>query len=709
MKKYYKYLWFVCLLAGAVACSDDSVVAEAGGGGDKELVDTELKLPSLAEIPDIPFAERAMWVSYDPQPGTQGTSTGIAPALISWRFLPSDPENASFNVYKTAGGKGAAEEQKLNEEPIVNSTCFQDADINNAVANYYRVTMIGSDSEGNEIEKTICDHTFTSETAQKFFREIKLRTDVPIPSITYKADDAQVGDLDGDGEMEIVVKREPYDGANQGGWRGEGTTLLEAYKMDGTPLWQIDMGINIRSGSHYTSYVLYDFDGDGKCEIAFRSSEGTRFPNGTITDPYGNVNDYRIRDDAGAGWYSGASLYTTCGLIFESPEYISICRGQDGCEITRVNNIPRGGEGSRVERAEYWKNYWGDDYGNRMDRFFIGVAYLDGYPTDDDLKAGRRPYNPSLIITRGVYANWQVWALDLKGNKLETRWKFDTAGHSSKWLGMCSHAFRVADLNDDGKDEILYGQAAIRSDGEELWCTGNGHGDVLHVGKFIQDKNVKKEQGHGKLQIVASFEESNTYNNQGYGYGCQVIDAKTGKFITGHGKGSTADVGRCIVADVDPDSEDFEYWSSLGEGMFSCSTGTSLGNAPTGIGGGTLYNVAIYWTGGRTRELYDRALIVSKQNGRIVQFDTYGSNQGNHSTKFNPCYIGDFLGDYREEVILGSKDYNSIYIFSTNWMTNNRLRHLMTDHTYDMSQAMQNIGYNQGTNLGYYVGAETLK
>lgn len=139
---------------------------------------------------------------------------------------------------------------------------------------------------------------------------------------------------------------------------------------------------------------------------------------------------------------------------------------------------------------------------------------------------------------------------------------------------------------------------------------------------------------------------------------------------------------------------------------------------PTGIGGGVLYNVAIYWSGQPTREMLDRACVVSyKENPdvnktnktRLVYFGTYGSNDGNHSTKYNPCYYGDFLGDYREEVIMGSSDMKSIYIFSTNHPTEFRLPHLMTDHNYDMSQAMQNMGYNQGTNLGYYVGAETLK
>ena len=699
MKKHYIILGLFCLLA-IVACSDNDPVVEVNNGNQTE------ELPPLPT--EVITGSRAMWVSYDPISASDpNNASGIASALISWRLLKTDPSNVAFDIYKSVDGET---EVRLNEKPISNTTSWVDADIDVSKTNVYRVTL------ANQAE-TLCDYTFTSEMAEKFYHEIRLNMNVPDASITYSPDDIQLGDLDGDGELEIVVKREPYDGANMGVWFN-GTTLLEAYKMDGTFLWRIDLGINIRSGSHYTSYILYDFDGDGLCEIAFRTSEGTKFADGKIiTDANGKVNDYRNRQTDGKGWYSGAAIArdqndpstaTTCGLIMEGPEYISICRGYDGREITRIDNIPRGGEGSKVSRAKYWSEYWGDDYGNRMDRFFIGVAYLDGIP---DEATGVRTSNPSLIISRGIYHNWQVWALDLKGNKLETRWKFDTAEHSSKWLSMCSHSFRVADLDDDGKDEILYGSAAIDDDGSELWCTGNGHGDCLCVGKFIKDRSG--------LQIVASFEEPGNYNGQGHGYGCQVIDARDGGLITGHGAGSTTDVGRCIVADIDPDSPNFEYWSSLQEGVFSCSgSGLVSSTYPTGIGGGVLYNVAIYWSGQPTREMLDRACVVSyKENPdvnktnktRLVYFGTYGSNDGNHSTKYNPCYYGDFLGDYREEVIMGSSDMKSIYIFSTNHPTEFRLPHLMTDHNYDMSQAMQNMGYNQGTNLGYYVGAETLK
>ncbi|RGN66446.1 MULTISPECIES: hypothetical protein [unclassified Bacteroides] len=702
MKKHYIVLGLFCLLA-IVACSDNDPVVEVNNDNPTE------ELPPLPT--EVITGSRAMWVSYDPiSASDSNNSSGISSALISWRLLKTDPSNVAFDIYKSVDGEA---EVKLNEEPISNTTSWVDADIDVSKTNVYRVTL------ANQTE-TLCDYTFTSEMAEKFYHEIRLNLNVPDASITYSPDDIQLGDLDGDGELEIVVKREPYDGANMGVWFN-GTTLLEAYKMDGTFLWQIDLGINIRSGSHYTSYILYDFDGDGLCEIAFRSSEGTKFADGKIiTDANGKINDYRNRQTDGKGWYSGAAIArdpndpstaTTCGLIMEGPEYISICRGYDGREITRIDNIPRGGEGSKVSRAKYWSEYWGDDFGNRMDRFFIGVAYLDGIP---DEATGVRTTNPSLIISRGIYKNWQVWALDLKGNELVPRWKFDTADHASKWKGMCSHCFRVADLDGDGKDEILYGSAAIDDDGSELWCNGNGHGDILHVGKFIKDRSG--------LQIVASFEEAKDYEGQGNGYACQVINARDGSMITGHGRNlpvDASDVGRCIVADVDPDSPDFEYWSSTQEGMFSCNgTGLVSTTYPTGIGSGVMYNVAIYWSGQSTREMLDRGCIVSykanpdvnKSNkNRLISFDLYGSNQGNHTSKYNPCYYGDFLGDYREEVILGSSDYKSIYIFSTNHPTTHRLPHLMTDHNYDMSQAMQNMGYNQGTNLGYYVGAETLK
>jgi len=482
MKRLFtSFLGAVCLFALS-ACSDEETPAPQPGSGDTE------ELPALPS--EVVKDGRAMWVSYDPTPDADANSTTfIHGALVSWRLLQSDPSNVAFDIYKSVDG---GQEVKLNVDALFNSTCFLDENIDVTKSNHYRVTLSGN-------TETICECDFTPEMAQTYYRKITLNANpstIELPENGYYvADDIQVGELDGDGEMEIVIKREPYDGANQGGWHN-GTTLLEAYKLDGTFLWRIDLGVNIRSGSHYTSYILYDFDGDGLCEIAFRSAEGTQFADGKmITGEDGKVHDYRIRDLNGAGWASGAKLPTTCGLIFEGPEYISICRGYDGREIARTDNIPRGGEGSKVERAEYWMDYWGDDYGNRMDRFFIGAAYLDGIP---DPSTGARTSNPSLIVTRGVYKNWQVWAFDLKGSELENRWKFDTKDHDEKWLAMCSHAFRVADLDNDGKDEILYGQAAIDDNGNELWCTGNGHGDCLHVGKFIKDRDG--------LQIVASFE-----------------------------------------------------------------------------------------------------------------------------------------------------------------------------------------------------------
>lgn len=701
--KHLRHLSIIGFLLLIAACGDEQILSPEENGTNTG--------PKEEPGKEIIIGERSMWVSYDPTPrGTLNHTSGYSHALVSWRLLPTDPTNIAFDIYKSEDN---GQETKLNETPVTNSTCWADKTINARTTSVYRVTVAGS-------KQTLCEYTFTPQMAETFYRAIRLNTHVPDPALTYAANDAQVGDLDGDGVMEIILKRQPYDGANQGGWR-EGTTLLEAYKLDGTFLWQIDMGINIRSGSHYTSFIVCDFDGDGKCEIAFRSSEGTRFANGDkITDANGNVNDYRQKDPSGKGWYSGKSLHSTCGLIFDGPEYISIVNGQ-GIEVGRTDNIPRGGEGSNYERAKYWHNYWGDDYGNRMDRFFIGAAYLDGIPEN-----GIRKANPSVIITRGIYRNWQVWALDFNGSSLLPRWKFNTNDKGCEsYRDMGSHTFRVADLNGDGYDEILYGSAAIARNGKGLYCTGNGHGDALHVGKFIPDRPG--------LQVVACFENPNKYINNGFGYGCAVFDAATGKFITGHAGGASSgsgddnadeededkdppgDVGRCLVADIIPDSPGHEYWSSEASGVYSCQTGQLLSTTlPSAKTGSKSYNNAIFWTGDLTRQMLDDVMVhsytksVPWDKSRVITFTYYGGGvYSNNSTKANPCYYGDFLGDYREEVIYRSKDGEYIYLFSSNHPTEHRFVHLMNDHTYDMSQAMQNVGYNQPTHMGYYIGADS--
>ena len=454
------------------------------------------------------------------------------------------------------------------------------------------------------------------------------------------------------------------------------------------------------------------------------------------------MHDYRIRESNGAGWASGASLPTTCGLVFDGPEYISVCRAFDGREIARTDNIARGGSGSKKDRAQHWIDYWGDDYGNRMDRFFIGVAYLDGIP---DPSTGVRTTNPSLIISRGIYKNWQGRALDLREDGLQTRWTFDTAEHSDKWLAMCSHAFRVADLDGDGRDEVLYGSAAIDDNGNELWCTGNGHGDCLSVGKFVKDREG--------LQIVASFEEPGNFAGQGLGYACQVIDARDGSLIAGHGAGDHGDVGRSIVADIDPASPGLDLINVF-EGAENAPYGWALRDAETGavrfgeyaeedlgrcmIGkidpatrglqvwvkevydcrGNRLpletpgTNMKIYWAGDlSTQVTAGRDYLPGPKCGAVNAL-THGTmlmpsgTATNNGTKGNPCLGADIFGDFREELLLRLEDDSASRIYTSTFLTPHKLFTLLHDPQYRCGVAWQNNCYNQPGYPSFYYASD---
>lgn len=676
-----KKLWICAcalLLTIVTACSDYEIFAEDLNPVDGA-VDDPVEEPdnwdgtfntSAIQAPTV--TNRAVIASFNG--GVYHASVSTKPpqgVLVSWRWLSSDPADIAFDVFRNG--------TKLNTTPITNSTNYKDltAEVGNTYTYEVRNSTDGT-SLGNYTISTRSD-------AAGFYRSIKLRS---MPG--YDANDGAIGDLDGDGEYEIVVKRQVIGASRDVGdtevWTGlqPGSCILEAYKLDGSsngvPMWTINMGININQGAHTTQFLVYDFDGDGKAEVALRTAEGTTFGDGTMI---GDVNgdgrtDYRS---------------TSTGRVLDGPEFLSLVNGETGAEIARTEYIPRGEEST-------WNSYWGDGFGNRSERFLMGVGHFDS-------QDGRA----SIIICRGYYVNYQVWAVHYNDDgKLRNRWKFNTAsGYSADWLGQGNHNLSVGDVDNDGKDEIIYGACAIDHDGTGLYTTGLGHGDALHLGKFDPNRNG--------LQVVDCHEEQDKHGGKAIEY----RDAATGQIIS-YINGS-GDVGRCMVADIDPDNPGCEYWGSTGGTIYSCSTGANLGKTPpTTIGHNASnpaysYNMGIWWSGSLNRQMLDghvsrgeengkgEPLVISYTDGRLFMGSTF-SVSSNNDSKANPCFYGDIWGDWREEMIFPSSDYTELRIFTTDFETNYRIRPLMEDHIYRISAAHQNIGYNQPTHTGFYLGSD---
>ncbi len=676
--KYLKYISIVnaCALLLALpvvtACSDNDVAEEIKTTPSTEDENTEEQQEEQTTTWDGTFdqgatafklTDRALVCSYN---NTFCTTTNKSMesvegkgVLVSWRWLSTDGD-MGFDVYRDG--------TKLNSEPITNSTNYKDYDVTEGTK--YTYTLKNADTDA-----TLGTYSITPGK-EAFYKVIPMHWDT---QYQYEINDCAVGDLDGDGEYEIVVKRYVVGQATDNSSSGtvkEGSCILDAYKMDGTFMWRVDLGININQGAHYTPFIVYDFNGNGRAELAVRTSEMTTFGDGTtIGDVNGDgITDYRIT--------SGSSV----GMILSGPEFLSVIDGKTGKEIARTDYIPRGDEST-------WEEYWGDSYGNRIDRFLMAAAHLDSQDGRADI-----------IISRGYYVNWQMWAVHLNDDgNLRVRWKFNTADSgNSTFIGQGNHNLAVGDVDGDGKDEIVFGACTIDHDGTGLSSTGLGHGDALHLGEFVD--------GEG-LRVVACHEEESVHG----GVGCEYRNPVTSSwsfYIPG-----SDDVGRCMVADVYPDSPGSEYWSSADGNIHSCITGESLGiSAPTGIGGGVSCNFGIYWTGSLNRQLLDghsnssyvgdNVVVLDYDNGRVFQGGDYFDVKCINSTKCNPCYSGDIWGDWREEMILPTKDDNYLYVFTTDFETQYRIHPLMDDHVYRMAAAIQNVGYNQPPHTGYYIGSD---
>jgi len=550
--------------------------------------------------------------------------------LVSWRWLGTDPDDVSFNVYRAG--------TKVNSAPISGSTNYFHAGAP-AQADYTVRAIVGGVEQADSV------HAIQFRTGYK---------DVPITppaggttpdgvAYTYEANDASVGDLDGDGRLDFVLKWQPTNAKDNSQSGYTGNTILDGITLDGTRLWRIDLGRNIRSGAHYTQFQVYDYDGDGKAEIATKTADATVDGAGTVI---GN---------------SAADYRNSSGYVLSGPEYLTMFNGQTGKAMSTVDYVPARGTVSS----------WGDSYGNRVDRFLAGTAYLDGS-------------RPSLIMARGYYTRTVIAAWDWRNGAFTRRWTFDTNSSTNTGKGydaQGNHQLAVADVDGDGKDEIVYGSMAVDDNGSGLWTTKNGHGDALHVGDLDPSR-----PGLEEFKVDEDSSKPSSW----------MADAKTGAIIWS--TPANGDNGRGVSGDIWAGSAGAESWSASASGVRDPKGTVVSSRKPSST------NFLSWWDGDPVRELLDATHIDKYGTTADTRLLTASGVHSNNSTKATPSLSGDLLGDWREEVVWPTTDNTALRIYSTPYETSTRITTLLHDTQYRTALAWQNTAYNQPPHPSFYIG-----
>ncbi|MER7589988.1 cellulose binding domain-containing protein [Micromonospora sp. NPDC127501] len=547
--------------------------------------------------------------------------------LVSWRLLGTETSGVAFNLYRGS--------TRVNASPITGATNYLDSGA--AAGSAYTVRAVVGGAE----------QTASPPALQFGAGYLDVPLQVPAggstpsgESYSYSASDASVGDLNGDGNYEIVLKWEPSNAKDNSQSGYTGNVYVDAYTLTGTRLWRVDLGRNIRAGAHYTQFQVYDYDGDGRAEVAMKTADGTRSGTGQLIGS------------------SSADHRNSSGYVLSGPEYLTMFNGQTGAVASTVNYDPPRGTVSS----------WGDSYGNRVDRFLAGTAYLDGQ-------------RPSLIMARGYYTRAVIAAWDFRNGTLTRRWTFDSnSSGNGAAAGQGNHQLSVADVDADGRQEIVYGAATIDDNGRLLHSTGNGHGDALHVGDL--------DPARAGLEVFKVDEDASKPSSY-------FADARTGQVLWS--TAASGDNGRGVSADIWAGSPGAESWSSAVAGLAN-TRGQNVGRKPSSA------NFLAWWDGDPVRELLDGTKIDKYGTGgetRLLDGSGVASNNG---TKSTPALSGDILGDWREEVIWRTTDSRALRIYSTPTPTSTRIYTLMHDPQYRVAIAWQNTAYNQPPHPGFFIG-----
>ena len=540
--------------------------------------------------------------------------------FVSWRWNADDADNAEFRLYRDG-------QLIYTSKAGTGATCFQDN--SGGTGSKYRVdTLVGGELVSSE------ECRFNS--GKNYF-------DIPLnsPGSQYSPNDCCVGDVDGDGQYEIFLKWDPNNSQDNSKSGYTDNVYIDCVTLEGKTLWRVDMGKNIRAGQHYTQMCVADFDCDGKAELITKTADGTKDGTGKVIGD--GSKDYR----------------NSSGYILSGNEYMTLFDGQTGAALDTINfPVPRGDV-----------NSWGDKYGNRVDRFNSGIAYLDGI-------------HPSAVYNRGYYTRMTISALDVVDKKLSVRWIFDSDNKGSEGAyGQGNHNLMTADVDGDGRQEICMGDCVIDDNGKILWSSGKGHGDAMHLGDFIPEREG--------LELWQCHEHTP--------YGVSLFDAKTGKTIFHFD--ADKDTGRCCTDNVWAGNKGAEFWGARPAKAVLDQNGKTIASLSPSM------NFLIYWDGDLEREMLSDTMISKMRSEKQIDyFFTAEGCASNNSTKAVPCMTADLFGDWREELIMRTTDNKKLRVWCTTYTTDVRLTTLMHDTQYRTQNCCQQSAYNQPPHTSFFLG-----
>lgn len=549
---------------------------------------------------------------------------------LGWRLLADDPAGLVFNLYRSTGNTNPV---KVNAEPIIAGTNFLDTEATPDQDTTWILKAVSlprgqPPREGEELGRV----SLPKGAPAQPYHAIPLQGD-------YGFQRVGIADLNGDGKFDYVIKQ-PEGGLDPGSARPSPDTYkVEAYLHDGTFLWRKDLGWNMNMGIWWTPMIVYDLDGDGKAEVALK------------TAPYAASYEESFAEKDGPAR----------GFVISGPEYCSVLDGMTGEERARVDWVERGNPED-----------WGDNRGNRVNRNQIGIASLDGERT-------------SLLVCRGTYTRMVVDAYDLTAGGLRKRWRWDGDNESPPIRGQGSHGLHAADVDGDGREEIILGSVALDDDGTTLWNLGMGHNDIGYVTDIIPTRPG--------LELALGYETRQDRN------GICVVDARTGEIIWGHPYKTTHIHDQGMIGDFVPSNPGMEFYAAeqnrTGYWLYDAATGYLLSDRD--LGG--LSPRAVFWSGKTTKAIIPEIPWRERtghQINRIMEYD--GAQIG--AVEGTIVAIADVLGDWREELIASVP--GELRIYTTIIPTSRRRVCLMEDPLYRNDAAQQAMGYFYPPQLSYH-------